>query len=190
MLYSLFGLANEKNAASQPQPSAGSSYVNGPPPPAYSKEVEASAPPQGYMQYSMGQPHVFNQAMQPYSGSMQYGYPQPPNMYYANASHPMHMSAQQAMAQGMYLAQPQFQAGPPPGYGGGPQYPTGYCPPPPYQSPIHVQHQQSVYHPGTAVPVRPRIFFTFLEYYLFKLQILRLQHSMREPVSVEKEVDR
>lgn len=137
--------ASQKNASYQPQQPSGP-YMNGPPPPAYTKEAEASAP-QVYAQYPVAhQPQGFHPGMQQYTGTVHYGQAQQPNMYYQQQM-PMPMQP------GMYMAQPQYQAGPPPGYGGGPQYPTGYCPPPPYQSPIHVQHQQTVYHQA-GVPVK------------------------------------
>lgn len=131
-------------------------HGQGPPPPSYTKEAEASAP-QVFAQYPVAHPQQsFYPGLQPQPGGAYYASTpaHQQTMYYPNGLHPMQQMQQQHMTPGIFATQSHYPAGPPPGYGGGPQYPTGYCPPPPYQSPMQVQHQQTVYQQSVGVPVR------------------------------------
>lgn len=171
-MYSKQGGDNEYNKQPQPhQPSCPPSYdpyVSISPlqamagvPPAYSAAVAAQQPypPQnyGYPPPHPAQTIGYYQAAPAPQAAAFYAAPPPSHqaLYYqqqqqqavavaaaaaaAAAGHHPHMHHHQQQLH-------QQQVGPPPSYGGGPQYPTGYCPPPAYQAPVPVQHHQPLYN--------------------------------------------
>lgn len=123
----------------------------------------AYAPPQQHPQnYGYPPPHQLQQAMGYYQAAP--GHPahhgfyaaaphQQQAVYYQQQAHqPPHMPHPHQQPQ--HPHQSPIHIGPPPSYGGGPQYPTGYCPPPAYQAPISVQHIQPIYNHAGPIQVK------------------------------------
>lgn len=138
-------------------------YSGAPPP----QMAAAYAPtPQHQPNYGYPPPPQMQPAMGYYQAAPGHP-PQPHHGFYAAA--PQHLQQQQAAAAAVYYQQqahqpphmphhpqhqPSVHIGPPPSYGGGPQYPTGYCPPPAYQAPVSVQHIQPIYNHAGPIQVR------------------------------------
>lgn len=127
-------------------------------PPTYSAAV-AAAPSQVYPPQNYGYPPPHQQTIGYYQAAAapppQHGfYPAPPQaVYFPHQQQPHHHT----QLQQQHIPQQQ-QVGPPPSYGGGPQYPTGYCPPPAYQTPVQIQHHQQLYNHAGPIQVKKNSF--------------------------------